>query len=88
MLPDRLYRIRDAANLLALRPSTIYRLIAIHAIEVVRPTSRAVRISEQELLRIQRSGLRPRCGSLTRVAGRQSDMASDVMSSGGEGVQT
>jgi excisionase family DNA binding protein len=79
MLPDRLYRIRDAADLLALRPSTIYRLIATNAIEVVRPTSRAVRISEQELVRIQRSGLRPRCGALSADANMQSDIASEVM---------
>ena len=64
MLPDRLradrlYRIPDAADLLALRPSTVYRLIATNAIAVVRPTSRAVRIPGQEILRIQREGLRP-----------------------------
>ncbi len=57
MLPDRLYRIKHAADLLALQPSTLYHLISIKAITVVRPTARSVRISEQEILRIQREGL-------------------------------
>lgn len=68
MLPDQLYRIRDAANLLALRPATLYRLIASNAIAAVRPTSRAVRISAQELIRIQRAGLRPRGAAASQHA--------------------
>lgn len=60
MLPGRLYRVRDAAALLALQPSTIRKLIATRSITVVRPTSRAVRIPEWELARIQREGLCPR----------------------------
>lgn len=60
MLPERLYRIPEAADLLALKPSTIRKLISTRAIAIVRPSSRAVRISESELVRIQREGLRPR----------------------------
>ncbi len=60
MLPERLYRVEDAANLLALQPSTLRKLIHNGAIAIVRPTSRAVRIAESEIVRIQREGLRPR----------------------------
>lgn len=63
--PQRLYRIREAAEILGLRPVTVYKLISTKAITVIRPTPRAVRIPEQELLRIQRDGLVPR-----REAGR------------------
>lgn len=58
--PQRLYRIREAAEILGLRPVTVYKLISTKAIAVIRPTRRAVRIPEQELLRIQRDGLVPR----------------------------
>jgi hypothetical protein len=43
-MPPQLFRVADAAALLALQPSTV----------------RSVRISESEILRIQRDGTSPR----------------------------
>jgi excisionase family DNA binding protein len=54
---DRLYRVEDAAAILALKPSTIRKQITRRAITVVRPTGkRAVRIAASELARLQRDG--------------------------------
>ncbi|MEO8048504.1 MAG: hypothetical protein ABI684_14570 [Nitrospirota bacterium] len=86
MLPDRLYRIRDAADLLALRPSTLYHLIATNAIEVVRPSSRAVRISEQELIRIQQDGVRPRGMDVARRPTVAADLEMKAIRGSGEKV--
>ena len=53
MPPQKLYRVEEAADLLGLKPCTIRKLIFRRAIGVVRPTPRAVRIPESELLRVQ-----------------------------------
>jgi excisionase family DNA binding protein len=55
-----LYRIPDAAAILAIKPSTLRKLIAAGEITAVRPTRRTVRVTESELRRILRDGLRPR----------------------------
>lgn len=60
MALSKLYRIEEAAELLALKPSTLRKLIFRRAITVVRPTRRAVRIPESEIARMQREGLSPR----------------------------
>ena len=60
MPPIQLYRVNTAAAILALRPSTVRKLISRRSIAVVRPTPGAVRISESEIIRIQREGLSPR----------------------------
>jgi excisionase family DNA binding protein len=56
----KLYRVEEAADLLGLQPSTIRKLISLRRITVCRPTTRAVRISEAELARIQKEGTSPR----------------------------
>jgi excisionase family DNA binding protein len=58
-----LYRIPDAAAILAIKPSTLRKLIAAGEITCVRPSRRTVRVSEDELRRILRDGLRPRRGA-------------------------
>jgi excisionase family DNA binding protein len=60
MPPARLYRVREVADLLALKPDTVYRLIAAKTITIIKPTRRSIRISEQEILRIQRDGIQLR----------------------------
>ena len=60
MPPIQLYLVNAAAAILALRPSTVRKLISRRSIAVVRPTPGAVRISESEIIRIQREGLFPR----------------------------
>jgi excisionase family DNA binding protein len=62
MKPERLFRVEEAADLLALRPGTVRKMILRREISVVRPTRRAVRVAESELVRIQRDGLSPRRG--------------------------
>ncbi len=57
---QKLYRIEEAADLLGLKPSTLCKLIFQRRITVCRPTPRAVRIPEAEILRIERDGLSPR----------------------------
>ncbi len=57
MPPVKLYRPGEVADLLGLQLSTIYHLISVRSISVVRPTRRAVRIPESEILRIQQEGL-------------------------------
>ena len=56
--PAKLYRIPAVADFLALRPATIYRLIADRMILAVRTGYRSIRVPGWEILRIQREGLR------------------------------
>lgn len=58
--PTKLYTVAQAADALALRPSTIRKAIFRRQITVCRPLGRAVRVPESEILRIQREGLCPR----------------------------
>jgi excisionase family DNA binding protein len=60
MAPQKLYRVEEAADLLALKPSTLRKLVFQRRIAVCRPTRRAVRIPQAEIERIQRDGLTPR----------------------------
>jgi len=49
----KLYRVEEAAEVLALQPSTIRRMILEGKLRVVRPSqARAVRITEDELARL------------------------------------
>jgi excisionase family DNA binding protein len=57
--PDQLYRVPDAADRLALQPSTIRKMISLRKIGVIR-IGRSVRIPAAEIERIQREGLQPR----------------------------
>jgi excisionase family DNA binding protein len=61
----QLYRVEEAAALLALRPSTIRKLILERRITVCRPTRRAVRIPQSEIDRILRDGMTPRRAGMT-----------------------
>jgi excisionase family DNA binding protein len=55
-----LYRVEAAAEILAIKPASLRKMIAAGEITVVRPSRRTVRVSEEELRRILRDGLRPR----------------------------
>jgi excisionase family DNA binding protein len=57
---QKLYRVPEAAEVLALRPSTVRKLILQRGIAVCRPTKRAVRIPQSEIDRILRDGMTPR----------------------------
>ncbi|MBA3754479.1 MAG: helix-turn-helix domain-containing protein [Nitrospira sp.] len=56
---DRLLTVREAADLLALKPSTIRKKVLMRQIDVVRPTKRAVRIPESAVREILKLGYRP-----------------------------
>lgn len=56
---SRLLRVPEAAERLGLKPSTIRKMIVQRRIDVVRPTARAVRISEQTINDILTRGYRP-----------------------------
>jgi excisionase family DNA binding protein len=49
-----LYRVDEAAHLLALKPLTVRKLIAQGHIAVCRPSPRSVRVPEAEIIRLQR----------------------------------
>jgi excisionase family DNA binding protein len=55
----RLLDVRQTAEALGLKASTIRRWILERKIDVVRPNSRAVRIPEETLMRIVKEGFRP-----------------------------
>ena len=60
MVPStQLITIRDAANRLGLKESTIRKAILKRQIAYVKPSVRAVRIPIEELERILAAGLRP-----------------------------
>ena len=60
MVPStRLITIREAANRLGLKESTIRKAILKRQIAYVKPSVRAVRIPIEELERILAAGLRP-----------------------------
>ena len=48
-----LYRVSEAARLLALKPPTVRKLIAQGHIAVCRPSPRSVRVPRAEILRLQ-----------------------------------
>lgn len=56
---QKLYRVREAADILAVSVATLRKYILRRTIAVVR-VGRAVRVPESELLRLQREGLTPR----------------------------
>lgn len=60
MAPTKLYKPTEAALLLSLTVGTIHKRILAGSIQAVRLSSRAIRIPEAELLRIQRDGFGPR----------------------------
>lgn len=68
----RLLRIEEVAERLGLKPSTIRKLIYQRQIPVVRPTKRAVRVSEEVVDALTRLGYRPASGEAARLvdAGR------------------
>ena len=60
MVPStQLITIREAANRLGLKESTIRKYILKRQIAYVKPSARAVRIPIEELERILAAGLRP-----------------------------
>ena len=60
MVPStKLITIREAANRLGLKESTIRKYILKRQIAYVKPSVRAVRIPIEELERIMAAGLRP-----------------------------
>ena len=60
MVPStKLITIREAANRLGLKESTIRKYILKRQIAYVKPSVRAVRIPIEELARILAAGLRP-----------------------------
>jgi excisionase family DNA binding protein len=65
MVPStKLITIREAANRLGLKESTIRKYILKRQIAYVKPSVRAVRIPIEELERILAAGLRPAIPSL------------------------
>ena len=54
----RLLTIPEAAERLALKPSTVRKLIALQQIPAVRPTKRAVRLRESDIELLIRVGYR------------------------------
>jgi excisionase family DNA binding protein len=59
MVSAKLITIREAANRLGLKESTIRKYILKRQIAYVKPSVRAVRIPIEELERILAAGLRP-----------------------------
>ncbi len=59
MVSTKLITIREAANRLGLKESTIRKYILKRQIAYVKPSVRAVRIPIEELERILSNGLRP-----------------------------
>ena len=59
MVSTKLITIREAANRLGLKESTIRKYILKRQIAYVKPSIRAVRIPIEELERILAAGLRP-----------------------------
>lgn len=59
MVSTQLITIREAANRLGLKESTIRKYILKRQIAYVKPSVRAVRIPIEELERILSNGLRP-----------------------------
>jgi excisionase family DNA binding protein len=59
MVSTQLITIREAANRLGLKESTIRKYILKRQIAYVKPSIRAVRIPIEELERILAAGLRP-----------------------------
>ena len=59
MVSTQLITIREAANRLGLKESTIRKYILKRQIAYVKPSVRAVRIPIEELERILSAGLRP-----------------------------
>ncbi len=59
MVSTQLITIREAANRLGLKESTIRKYILKRQIAYVKPSLRAVRIPIEELERILAAGLRP-----------------------------
>jgi len=59
MVSTKLITIREAANRLGLKESTIRKYILKRQIAYVKPSVRAVRIPIEELERILSAGLRP-----------------------------
>ena len=59
MVSTKLITIREAANRLGLKESTIRKYILKRQIAYVKPSVRAVRIPIKELERILAAGLRP-----------------------------
>jgi excisionase family DNA binding protein len=55
----RLLTIAQAAERLALKPSTIRKMVLQRRIDVIRPSVRAVRIPESAVTRILERGFRP-----------------------------
>ncbi len=60
MAPVRMYRTRKAAPILDVAPNTLLQYIRDGRVNVIRFSRRAIRISETELLRIQREGFLPK----------------------------
>ena len=58
-MSERLLTVFEAADRLSLKPSTIRRMVLERRIDVVRPSTRAVRIPEAAVNRILERGYTP-----------------------------
>ena len=56
---DKLLNVREVAAKLALKPSTIRRMIAERRIDTIRPSTRSVRIPARVVREILKTGFRP-----------------------------
>lgn len=54
----RLLRIEEVAHQLGLQPSTVRKLIYLREIPAIRPTKRAVRVREEDVVALIRVGYR------------------------------
>ena len=60
---SKLLTVREVAERLALKPSTVRRMILERRIDTIRPSLRAVRIPEKSVQRILEKGFRPAIGT-------------------------
>jgi excisionase family DNA binding protein len=62
LLPDRLLKVGEAADMLGLKPATLYQWAYQRRIPVVKLMGRALRIRESDLLKLIDEGLRQPIG--------------------------
>ena len=67
MTSDQLLTVRQVAERLGLKESTIRRMILQRRIDTVRPALRAVRVPESAVQRIVQEGFRPAMQLETRI---------------------
>jgi len=65
-ISDRLLRVDEAANLLGVKPATLYQWAYQRRIPVVKLMGRALRFRESDLQRLIAEGMRPSLGERRR----------------------